>query len=143
MENIIKWVQAAAFAVGGVIGAFLGGFDGVLTALLICIGLDIVTGILRAGVEKKINSSVCFKGMCKKVTILVLVGLAWAIDIYVIKTAGVIRTATIFFYIANEGISILENAAIIGLPIPKKIRDVLEQLKKKAEDTEEGGSGDE
>lgn len=126
---ILDYIKIAAMIIGGFIGAFLGGFDGMLIALLIFIGLDIFTGFMRAGVEKKLNSSTCFKGMCKKVTILLLVGLAWAVDCYVIKTAGVVRTATIFFYIANEGISILENTAIIGLPVPEKLKDVLEQLK--------------
>jgi toxin secretion/phage lysis holin len=136
MNNIIRTIQTAAAAIGAIVGTFLGGFDGVLISLLIFIGLDIATGILRAGVEKKVNSTVSFRGMCKKVAILLLVGLAWCIDLYVIKTGGVVRTAVIFFYIANEGISILENSAIIGLPIPAKLKDALEQLKEKNESTD-------
>lgn len=133
MTNIITFLKAGAAAVGGVIGAFLGGFDGMLIALLIFIGLDIVTGFMRAGVEKKLNSTTCFRGMCKKVTMLALVGLAWAIDLYVIKSAGIVRGAVIAFYIANEGISVLENSAVIGLPIPDKLKDILEQLKDKVD----------
>jgi toxin secretion/phage lysis holin len=136
MTNILRWIQVAAAAVGGIIGAFLGGFDGMLIALIIFIGMDIVTGIIRAGVEHKINSCVSWQGMGKKVTILILVGFARSMDLYIIKTGGILRSATIFFYIANEGISILENAALIGLPVPAKLKDMLEQMKQKTENTD-------
>lgn len=133
MDRVEKFITTAAAALGGVLGAFLGGFDGVLIALLICIALDILTGLGRAGIEKKINSTICYRGMVKKVMILAMVGFGYVLDLYVIKSAGVIRTAVIFFYLANEGISILENAAVCGLPIPGKLRDALEQLKDKSE----------
>jgi toxin secretion/phage lysis holin len=132
MEHVLAWFKAGITIVGGLIGAFLGGFDGVLIALLVFIGIDIATGILRAIYQKQLNSKVSWKGMCKKVTIILLVGMGWIIDLYVVKSGGIVRTAIIFFYIANEGISILENVAQMGMPIPKKVKDVLEQIRKKA-----------
>jgi len=132
MEHVLAWFKAGITVVGGLIGAFLGGFDGVLIALLVFIGIDIATGILRAIYQKQLNSKVSWQGMCKKVTIILLVGMGWIIDLYVVKSGGIIRTAIIFFYIANEGISILENVAEMGMPIPKKVKDVLEQIRKKA-----------
>jgi len=109
-----------------------------LYALLAFVIIDYITGIMCAIVDKKLSSSVGFKGICRKVLIFLLVGIAHLLDIYVIGTGSVLRTAAIFFYISNEGVSLMENAAHLGLPVPVKIKEVLEQLHDRAE--KDGGS---
>ena len=121
-------LQMAIAAVGGWLGYFLGGMDGLLTALLIFMAVDYVTGLMCAVADKKLSSSVGFKGICRKVLIFVLVGIGNLVDVYVLGEGGALRTAVIFFYLSNEGISFLENAGHLGLPIPEKLKDVLEQL---------------
>lgn len=124
--EFIKGISATA--IGG-IAWYLGGFDSLLIALLVFIVADYLTGVILAILEKKLNSKIGFKGIAKKVMILVFVGLASILDIYVIGGSSPIREVVIAFYIANEGISIVENSAKIGLPVPQKIIDVLAQLK--------------
>jgi toxin secretion/phage lysis holin len=114
--------------VGGYLGWFLGGVDGFMYALITFVVIDYVTGLMVALLEKKLSSEVGFRGIFKKVLIFTFVGIANIIDINLIKNGSAIRTAVIFFYISNEGISIIENSAKIGLPIPKKLKDILEQL---------------
>ena len=128
MENIIKWIQAMLTVLGGIIGMFFGGLDGFFIALLVFVALDYFTGILLATSTKTLSSEVGFKGIAKKVCIFFLVGVGNVIDTLVLKEGTVIRTAVIFFYLSNEGISIVENMAALGLPIPQKIKDVLAQL---------------
>lgn len=98
--------------------------------------MDYITGVMCAIVDKKLSSSVGFKGICRKVLIFTLVGIANILDVAVIGTGSVLRTAVIFFYLSNEGVSLLENAAHLGLPIPAKMKDILEQLHDRAENTE-------
>ena len=129
-------LQMAIAAVGGWLGYFLGGMDGLLTALLIFMAVDYVTGLMCAVADKKLSSSVGFKGICRKVLIFLLVGIANVLDVQIIGTGSVLRTAVIFFYISNEGVSLLENAAHLGLPVPEKIKTVLEQLHDRAESEE-------
>ena len=129
MKEIWIWIQAAVAAVGGWLGYFLGGWDGFLYALLAFVVIDYITGLMVAAIQKKVSSEVGFKGICKKVLIFILVGVANIVDKQIIGNGSAIRTAVIFFYLSNEGISILENTALIGLPVPQKLRDVLEQLK--------------
>ncbi len=117
--------------IGGVVGAFVGGLDGLLIALLVAVAIDYLTGVLAAGREGKLSSEVGFWGLVKKVLIFLLVGLANTLDVYVLGGAAPLRTAVIFFYLANEGLSIVENYARIGLPFPEKLRDILAQLKDK------------
>ena len=126
----IVWakVQMAFTVIGGWIGYFVGGVDGLMTALLIFMVLDYVTGLMCAIADKKLSSAVGFKGICRKVLIFVLVGIGNLVDVYVLGEGGALRTAVIFFYLSNEGISFLENAGHLGLPIPEKLKDVLEQL---------------
>ena len=112
-------------------GVFLGGWDGFLYALTAFIVIDYLTGVMAAIIKKELSSEVGFKGIFKKILIFTLVGVGSIIDTYVLKDGSVIRTAVIFFYLSNEGISILENTSIIGLPIPQKLKDILEQLKEK------------
>ena len=141
MKNFVEAAQFAFAALGGALGAVLGGFDGFLYALVVFVVMDYFTGVLAAGVKKELSSEVGFKGIAKKVCIFVLVGIANIVDTQVIHDGAVIRTAVIFFYLANEGLSILENSAIIGLPVPDKLKDMLLQLAeeehpKDEEDTE-------
>ena len=139
MQNVIDKLQFAFAALGGFLGWFFGGFDGFLYALIIFVVTDYFTGILAAGIrkelsvmcaisDKKLSSEVGFKGIAKKVCIFLLVGMANVIDTQVLQNGAAIRTAVIFFYLSNEGLSILENSAVIGIPIPEKLKDMLIQL---------------
>lgn len=130
MRNIIANLQLLFMGVGGFIGSFVGGVDGFMYALIIFVVLDYLTGLMVAILEKQLSSEIGFKGIFKKVLIFILVGAAHIIDYQVLGNGSVIRTAVIFFYISNEGISILENSSKIGLPIPQKLKDILEQLRK-------------
>ena len=136
MKEIWNWIQVVITAIGGWIGYFLGGCDGLLIALLIFVVCDYVTGVMGAISDKKLSSAVGFRGICRKVLIFILVGIANVIDINVLGQVGVLRTAVIFFYISNEGLSLIENAAHLGLPIPEKLKDVLEQLHNKNDEEE-------
>ena len=121
-------IQIAVAALGGWIGYFLGGVDGLMIALIIFMVLDYVTGIMCAVLDKKLSSAVGFRGIFKKVLILMMVGIANIVDVHVVGTGSALRGAVICFYLSNEGLSLLENAAYIGLPIPEKFKDVLAQL---------------
>lgn len=129
MKQIISTMQYVFAGVGGFMGWFLGGLDGFLYALIMFVAIDYLTGLMAAYVQKKISSEVGFRGICRKVAIFCLVGVGHVLDTQVIQNGSVLRTAVIFFYLSNEGISIIENIAIIGLPVPKKLKDVLEQLR--------------
>lgn len=129
MRSIVEVLQFVFTAIGGVVGWFFGGLDGFLYTLITFVVIDYITGVMVGYSTKKLSSEVGFKGICRKVVIFCLVGMAHILDIHVIQTGNVLRTAVIFFYLSNEGISILENASLLGLPVPQKIRDVLEQLK--------------
>ena len=131
MKEIWNWVQIAIAAVGGWFGYFLGGWDGFLYALVVFVTIDYLTGLMCAVLDKKLSSEVGFRGIFKKVLIFSLVAVGHIIDKSVIGDGSVIRTAVIFFYLSNEGISILENSSKIGLPIPEKLKDVLFQLREK------------
>jgi len=134
MKEFVTWMQCVFAAIGGFMGWFLGGFDGFLYALLVFVIIDYLTGIMLAVIQKKLSSEVGFKGIFKKVLIFCLVAIGHIIDTHLLKQGSIIRTAVIFFYLSNEGISILENAALIGLPVPQKLKDILEQLKDKKEE---------
>ena len=129
MREIWSWTQIGLTAAGGFLGWFLGGVDGFLYALVAFVAIDYVTGIMCAIVERVLSSEIGYRGIFKKVLIFALVGVAHIIDQNIIGDGSIIRTAVIFFYLSNEGISIIENATRLGLPIPEKLRDVLEQLK--------------
>ena len=128
MQNVIDKLQFAFAALGGFLGWFFGGFDGFLYALIVFVVTDYFTGILAAGIRKELSSEVGFKGIAKKVCIFLLVGMANVIDTQVLQNGTAIRTAVIFFYLSNEGLSLTENAAHLGLPVPEKLKEVLEQL---------------
>ena len=121
-------IQMAFAAVGGWLGYFLGGVDGLLIALLVFVVLDYVTGVMCAIIDKKLSSEVGFKGLFRKVLIFALVGVAHIMDTNVVGTGSALRSAVICFYLSNEGVSMLENAVHLGLPIPEKFRNVLAQL---------------
>ena len=135
-------VQIAITALGGWLGYFLGGMDGLMIALIVMMTLDYISGVMCAIIDKKLSSAVGFNGICKKVFILMLVGVAHIIDLHVVGTGSALRGAVICFYMSNEGLSLLENAAHIGLPIPDKLRDILTQLHDKERDTTDQGDGE-
>lgn len=135
-------VQIAITALGGWLGYFLGGMDGLMIALIVMMTLDYISGVMCAIIDRKLSSAVGFKGICKKVFILMLVGVAHIIDLHVVGTGSALRGAVICFYMSNEGLSLLENAAHIGLPIPDKLRNILFQLHDKERDTTDKGDGE-
>lgn len=128
MKEFWNTIQLAFAAVGGWLGYFLGGCDGLLYALIAFVAIDYITGVMCAISDKTLSSEVGFKGICRKVLIFLLVGIGNIIDVQVLGSPGVLRTAVIFFYLSNEGVSLLENAAHLGLPVPDAIKTVLEQL---------------
>ena len=134
MKDIWNASQLAITAIGGWLGWVLGGWDGFLYALVTFVLTDYLTGLMAAAVEKKLSSEIGFKGTFRKVLIFMLVGIGHILDARVIGDGSVLRTAVIFFYISNEGISIIENAGRIGLPIPAKLKDILVQLHSRSED---------
>lgn len=136
MKEFWRLIQSALALIGGYIGMFLGGIDGVIYTLVAFVIIDYATGVLCAIFDKKLSSEVGFRGICRKVLIFLLVGVAHMLDKYVIGAGEVLRTATIFFYLSNEGISILENSAHLGLPIPEKLKKVLEQIHDRADHEE-------
>ena len=137
MKEFWNLCQFLFTAAGGWLGYFLGGCDGLLIALVIFAVADYITGVMCAISDKKLSSHVGFKGICRKVIIFMLVGVAHVIDVNVIATGSVLRTAVIFFYLSNEGVSLLENAGHLGLPIPEKLKVVLEQLHDRSEKSDE------
>ena len=137
MKELWNTVQVIFAAIGGWLGYFLGGCDGLLIALVVFVVVDYLTGVMCAVSDKKLSSEVGFKGICRKVLIFLLVGIANIVDVQVIGTGSVLRTAVIFFYLSNEGVSLLENAGHLGLPIPEKLKIVLEQLHDRSEKSDE------
>lgn len=137
MKEFWNTIQLIFTAIGGWLGYFLGGCDGLLYALIAFVVIDYITGVMCAINDKTLSSEVGFRGICRKVLIFLLVGIANILDVQVIGTGSVLRTAVIFFYISNEGVSLLENAAHLGLPVPEKIKNILEQLHDRSESEEE------
>ena len=136
MKDFWNVIQLIFSALGGWLGYFLGGCDGLLYTLLAFTAIDHITGVMCAVNDHTLSSEVGFRGICRKVLIFMLVGIANILDADVVGTGSVLRTAVIFFYISNEGVSLLENAAHLGLPVPEKIKTVLEQLHDRAEKEE-------
>ena len=137
MKEFWNSTQFVFMAVGGWLGWFLGGCDGLLYALIAFVVADYITGVMCAIIDHNLSSEVGFKGIFRKVLIFMLVGAANILDVHVIGTGSVMRTAIIFFYISNEGVSLLENAGHLGLPIPEKLKAVLAQLHNRAEKGDE------
>ena len=128
MNNVVKSVLAAICALSGFI---FGDLNGIMIALVALIVLDYISGVLAAVVEKKLSSEVGAKVIAKKIFMLLIVAVANIVDINVIGEGHVLKSVTVIFYIANECISLIENAGRLGVPVPKKLLDVLEQLKNK------------
>ena len=133
MKEFWNVIQLVFTAIGGWLGWFLGGCDGLLYALIAFVTIDYITGVMCAVADHTLSSEVGFRGIFRKVLIFLLVGIGHILDTQVIGSGSVLRTAVIFFYISNEGVSLVENAAHLGLPIPEKLKDVLEQLHDRAE----------
>ncbi|MGJ9482082.1 phage holin family protein [Actinotignum sp. GS-2025e] len=124
------WITIQTFFAGlaGWLAAYLGGLDGLVYALIIFVAADYLTGVLAAIVERRVSSAVGFRGISRKILIFTLIGLAHLLDMHVIGTPGVLRAATIFFYLSNEGISLIENTTRLGLPVPEQIRAALDAI---------------
>lgn len=137
MKEFWNTIQLIFAAIGGWLGYFVGGCDGLLYALIAFVVIDYITGVMCAISDHTLSSEVGFRGICRKVLIFLLVGIANILDIHVLGNGSVLRTAVIFFYISNEGVSLLENAAHLGLPVPEKVKDVLEQLHGRSEGDEQ------
>lgn len=137
MKEFWNTIQLVFAGIGGWLGYFLGGCDGLLYALIAFVVVDYITGVMCAIADHTLSSEVGFKGICRKVLIFLLVGIANILDVQVIGTGSVLRTAVVFFYISNEGISLIENAGHLGLPIPAKMKEVLEQLHDRSEKGDE------
>ena len=128
IELIWTRVQIAVTAIGGWLGCFVGGLDGLLVALLVFSALDYLTGVLCAIADRELSSAVGYRGICRKALIFLLVGVGHVLDTQVAGSGAAVRTAVICFYLSNEGISLLENAARLGLPVPEGLKEALQQL---------------
>lgn len=133
MKSMLTVNQLLFSTIGGLIGHVFGQVDGVLFALVVFVSIDYLTGLMAAIVEKKLSSRIGFRGIFKKIVLFFLVAVGHIIDTRLIQTGTSIRTAIIFFYLSNEGLSILENAVRIGLPIPRQLKLILKQFKEEVE----------
>lgn len=122
------YIDLVLSMVGAILGALFGKLDGLLIALLVFMALDYITGVINAIYSKTLSSEVGFKGLLRKALILIVVIVGHILDIYVLKVGSTVRSGVCLFYISNEGISILENAANIGLPLPDKLKKILEEV---------------
>ena len=141
MKDFKSVLQMIFAAVGRWLGWFLGGCDGLIYALTAFVVIDYITGVFCAVIDHKLSSEIGFKGICKKVLIFILVGVGNIIDSQIIGNGSVIRTAVIFFYLSDEGVSFPENAGHLGLPIPEKLKEILEQLHKRNGEENENDKG--
>jgi toxin secretion/phage lysis holin len=136
-ETIWHWVQGVAAGAGALFGWFFGGLDGLVYALIAFAVTDYITGVLAAWARKELSSEVGAKGIAKKLTMFIIVGIGHLVDQYMLGDAGspggssAIRTALIFWYTANEGLSLVENAIDLGVPVPDVLKNALAQIKKK------------
>lgn len=136
MSKIQIIIDSIAGAIGAVIGFMYGEVGGLFWALIAFMALDYITGVIVAVINKRLSSEVGFKGLAKKFLILVFVAVGHIADTYILGGTPAAMSAVMLFYIANEGISIIENAAALGLPVPKKLEDIMEQIKSKEEENE-------
>ncbi len=134
MSKIQIIIDSIAGAVGAVLGFMYGEVTGLFWALIAFMALDYITGVVVAIIEKRLSSEVGFRGLAKKFLILVFVAVGHIADTYILGGTPAAMSAVMLFYMANEGISIIENAAALGLPVPKKLKDIMAQLKKESED---------
>jgi len=129
MEKLFNWISVVGGTIGGLLVTFFGGLDKIMIALIILIVLDYITGLLKAIYNKNLSSEIGFKGIIRKVLILIVVG----VSVLIQNSFGIpaIREIVIMFFAINEAISLLENASQMGLPIPEKLKEVLLQLRDK------------
>lgn len=137
MSKIQIIIDSIAGAVGAVLGFMYGEVTGLFWALIAFMALDYITGVVVASIEKRLSSEVGFRGLAKKFLILVFVAVGHIADTYILGGTPAAMSAVMLFYIANEGISIIENAAALGLPVPKKLTSIMEQIRNKSESEEE------
>lgn len=137
MEQAWNWIRGAFAALGGILGWVLGAMNGVMYALIAFVVIDYITGVIAAAVQKRLNSTVGFKGIAKKLGIFILVALGHIIDAQILGDGDALRTAVIFFYLSNEGLSIIENAVAIGLPVPEALKNALAHLDKENKNHDE------
>ena len=131
MDNMVDVLRIAAAGIGGIATYIWGPWDALIIALVAMVAIDYITGIIKAAVQGKLSSLVGFKGLLKKVAIFLLVAVGVMVDKIIPATNEAVRSAVIFFYIANEGLSILENAGELGLPLPAALKKSLEKMKDK------------
>jgi len=136
MKELWNTTKLIFASIGAAVGWFEGGADNFIYALIMFTIVDYIFGVLRAIAEKKLSSRIGAKGIVKKVGMFLIVGVSHLADLYLLQEGGALRTAIVFFYCSNEGISILESASVIGLPIPQTLRDALSQIRKKSGETE-------
>ena len=125
MKNVFETVTLGFGSIGGILGLLFGELDGSLYALVVFVIADYFTGVISAINNKKLSSDIGFEGISKKICIFVLVAIANIVDVNILNSGAAVRTAVVFFYLSNEGISVLENAVKLGLPVPEKLRNVL------------------
>ena len=128
MENILNWIKGATAAIGGIAAYIWGGWDPLIIVLVAMVSIDYITGVINAGLQHGLSSQVGFKGLLKKIVIFMIVAVGTLIDRIIPATNAAVRTAVCMYYIANEGLSILENAAEMGLPLPSALKKVLGQI---------------
>lgn len=133
MSKLQIIIDSVAAAIGAALGFLFGEVNGLFWALIAFMALDYITGVVVAVIEKRLSSEVGFKGLAKKFLILVFVAVGHIADTYILGGTPAAMSAVMLFYIANEGISIIENAAALGLPVPEKLKDIMEQIKTKGE----------
>lgn len=136
MDNFLEYLDWTAGAFGGAFGWFFGGFDGLLYALIALSVTDYITGVMAAAAQKKLSSEVGFKGIAKKIMIFALVGVVNILDKDFLGGNDILRGAVIFFYLANEGLSVLENAVKLNVPVPEVLKEKLLQLKGQGQEKE-------
>lgn len=131
MEGFLTWIKLIFALLGGAITAALGGWDLALQVLVLFVVMDYVTGLVAAWYSKTLNSQVGFRGICKKVLLFIPVAICYALD--QVLGQEILRSLAIFFYIANEGLSITENLGLCGVPVPVPLMDALEQIKQRGD----------
>ena len=139
MHDLHSQIRFISAIIGGWLGWFLGSLDGFLYTLIALVIVDYITGVVAAGLRHELSSEVGFTGIAKKIMVFAIVGVANVLDHHILQQGSVLRTMAIFFYVANEGMSIIENADKIGIAVPQPLRRILKQLK---EDNEHGEDKD-
>jgi len=142
MKELWNTTKLIFASIGAAIGWFEGGADSFIYALIMFTVVDYIFGVLRAIAEKKLSSRIGAKGIVKKVGMFLIVGMAHLADVYLLGEGGALRTAIVFFYCSNEGISLVENANVIGLPVPKVLKDALEKIKSKSDEPDDKPKND-